>query len=233
MIGKKSAAAAYVGGVNALTVTGLLIGALGLVAPRADSADSFKCKETQTDKLVGSCNDGFDVFTTGTFGITAKVFSDTNLTANAFDPETTVNISVGDWSFSGILGDDPKYVAGAKRTTFLLTHEKCPDEGDCKTKTHGKVSLKFTAKGLLVNISAKTGYTATEDFESSGINANVHASDNTNFTDIISASISIGDLSTSTGVAVIGTAKTKTVTQCNGDVEDNLNNVKLIGAAAE
>lgn len=191
-------------------------------------------------KCVSDQGDVFcDSFTTGKFSVKAVLLSGADLSwlAALLDPSTDIAINVGNWSFFGVLGDDPKYVAGASKAKFKLTHQKCNSNDVCKDVTHGTISLSGSAtKGITVAISVKTGATFNDDeeFESSAI-ASQHADDtgdvpgtSTNITDVITASIDIGDgaITDSVDINIAGTVSTKGLT-AKDTSEFDLNSVKV------
>jgi hypothetical protein len=209
-----------------------------LCAREAPCLDAISFSESSADKAVCVRDPDFgDVFcdelTTGKFTLKATVFSTVDLTDPAIvallDPSTPVSLTIGDWEWDGTLGDDPKYVGGAKKAKLKIQHERCRETAQdeiCKDVTHATISLSVTKKGLSVVISAKTGDTDVEEFETSPL-ASEHAEDPGNFTDTVPASIDIGNGTLAESVTLIVTGTTKIHTVLKGGDEFDLGNVKL------
>ena len=80
------------------------------------------------------------------------------LDSSQLDPTTRFDITIGNFSYSGTLGEDPKYAAGKDKVTLPLTGEVCDADGNCKENVeHGHILLSMTKKGLKVSISTLTG----------------------------------------------------------------------------
>jgi hypothetical protein len=155
-----------------------------------------------------------------------------------FDPTTPFDITIGNFSYAGTLGGDPKYVAGRNHATLLLTGEVCDANGQCKENVkHGYVLLSMTKKGLKVSISTLTGADALGNSYETPIVANNFDGQTTGpVTDALSARIDLGDFSYSTDdagcvVAVAGKVKTKAVVARDGS-DVNLSQVYIEGTVA-
>jgi hypothetical protein len=210
------------GGTFRLSV--VLAAVWGLVYGKEAWAGSNSFSESQKDAVMCDSSGFCDQFTKGKFTLKATAFTHGELDEVTFDTNTVVAISIGNWSFNGTLAQ-ATFTDTSVQEIIPLAHDK-----NGTIVIHGKVTLKGVhGKGLNVNISATTGATADEDFETSVI-ADNHASDNGPFTDTITAEIVIGDSTNSTVFAISGTAKTKPVTK-SGD-EFDLNAVKLKGTPA-
>lgn len=220
----------------------LLMAALCLCSPKGWTADTVTFSESQKDtaKCVSDQGDvSCDSFTAGKFTVKAVLLKGADLSGLAalLDPSTDIAINVGNWSFSGVLGDDPKYVAGASKAKFNLTHQKCDNNDVCKDVSHGTISVAGSAtKGITVSISVKTGTTFgdTEEFETSAI-AGQHADDtgdvpgtSADIADVITVSLDIGDgtITDSVDINISGSVSTKGVTTKDAS-EFDLNSVKV------
>ena len=212
----------------------LTLALLTLMASPVCAGDSLKLKEAHKHALKCTNQDGdswCDMMAPGSISVKAKVFTDGSANPTNYNADTYVVLSVGDFYWEGYLGDDPKYVSGGSRATFSLTHEVWNDKtGESKVVTHGKISLGISSKGLTVSVSTKTGDVLVpyDDLGASSVIAPYHDDDpDGSFTDLITASISVGDQSTSADVAIAGTVKHKTAVK-NGEPWD-LVSIKLQG----
>ena len=155
-----------------------------------------------------------------------------------FDPTTPFDISIGNFSYSGTLGGDPKYTAGKNKATLLLTGEVCDAGGVCKENVkHGHILLSMTKKGLKVSISTLTGADALGNSYETPIDANNFDGQSSGpVTDALSASLDLGDFSYSTDAAgsmvtVVGKVKTKDVVTKDG-TDFTLSTVNIVGTVA-
>lgn len=81
--------------------------------------------------------------------VEARIPADPTVTA-AFDATTPFSASLGGFSFSGVLGDDPSYVAG--KTSATLTHDALDGSGRVLV-----AKVRWTGRQLIARISAVTG----------------------------------------------------------------------------
>jgi hypothetical protein len=160
------------------------------------------------------------------------------LDSSQLDPTTRFDITIGNFAYSGTLGEDPKYVAGKDKITFPLTGEVCDADGTCKENIeHGHILLSMTKKGLKVSISTLTGADALGNSYETPIDANNFDGQTTGpVTDALSASLDLGDFSYSTDaagsvVAVNGKVKTKDVIAKDGS-DFALSQVDIEGTVA-
>jgi hypothetical protein len=206
----------------------LLIAVLGLGSPKGWS-DSVTFSESEKDSLKCTTGTGCDTTTTGKFTMKGLFFTGVNLSAfqDLLATDTELDVTVGDWSGGGLLGDDPKYQNGGSKATIPLT-----DSNSCSGKdvTHGTIKFSGSSKGVAITVSTKTGSTACDDNESSAI-ADAEAGQTGAVTTNITVSIDIfnglTELTTNIDVTVTGTASVKSVNK-QGDAFD-LNSVKVSG----
>lgn len=100
---------------------------------------SSKSAEQTTRVVIGG----------GSFSLRAKLIAQPSDSAVEISNLTPVTISIGNWIFQGVLGDDPKFVLGKSRSvTFPLVVEgvRC-----------GVVSIAASRNALTYSVSAKTG----------------------------------------------------------------------------
>lgn len=145
------------------------------------------------------------------------------LDSSQLDPTTRFDITIGNFSYSGTLGEDPKYAAGKDKVTLPLTGEVCDADGNCKENVeHGHILLSMTKKGLKVSISTLTGADALGNAYETPIVANEFDGQPTgSVTATLPASLDLGEFSYSTDavgsvVAVTGKVKTKNVITKDG-----------------
>lgn len=206
----------------------LLITVLGLCGPKGWS-DSITFSESQKDTLKCTTGAGCDTFTTGKFTMKGLFFTSVDLTgfSDLLATNTELDVSVGNWSGSALLGDDPKYKnGGTKATIRLIDTNSCTD----KVVSHGTVKFSGTSKGVGITVSTKTGSSACDDSEASAI-ADENAGDTGAVTNIVAVSVDIfngaTELSTNIDVTVIGVASVKSTVK-NGETND-LNSVRVSG----
>jgi hypothetical protein len=191
------------------------------------AGNSFRFTETLTDQLL--CDDDQGVvscqtFRSGRFRLDVTV-SDEGIDSSQFDKTTPFVITIGDFTFAGTLGDDPHYAAGKTKASFRLTDQVCNGLGKCATLTHGAIDLRITKTGLKITVATRTG--ADVRGESPAL-ANNYIDDEPGLISDFqpsSASIQLGDHSTSTNLAISATVKQQTISIAGGGVA--LGNVKL------
>jgi len=122
---------------------------------------SASFKETYSEKLVTIRLDGEvsrEVLAGGSFSLRSKVgLSESDFTI-APTGETAVKITVGGWTYEGVLSDDPRYVAGKSRSVRLpLVQDGI---------RRGVVSIAVSRGVLTFSVSVKTGVnTKGQEFE--------------------------------------------------------------------
>ncbi len=200
-------------------VCGLLIWAGFAINPAAHAAaastNTLTFSETLSDKVLctGNRADGWDCTLLSRDGLTISTkISLSGVTITNFDQNTSFDLSVGNFSVSHSLGDDPKYVPG--KTSAIFVDTETNDSG--KTVVYQIVRLKWTAKQLTVTITGKTSDTATSNlFPILADSYDGSASGPINST--TTGSIDFGDASVTFGwVAVTGNVVTKDVTGKDG-----------------
>jgi len=192
-------------------------------------ADSpFKFSERLSTQLVCDTDDNNVVTScqpsqTGHFKLEVAVL-DSETDPSQFTPATPVNIVIGDFTFTGTLGDDPKYVAGDKSARIPLTDQTCDGPG-CATFTHGFILLKITKTGFKIVVSTRT--TADVHASPSALASNYIDDEAGTISDFVPSAISIqvGDHSATTNLAVSATVK-QLATSALG-IEYSLGRVKL------
>jgi hypothetical protein len=206
----------------------LVVAILALCSSKGWS-DSVTFSETEKDSVKCTKDLGCDSFTTGKFTMKGLFFTNVDLTqfTDLLATDTELDVTVGDWSGGGLLGDDPKYQNGGTKATIPLT-----DSNSCSGKdvTHGTIKFSSSLKGVAITVSTKTGSTTCDDYESSAI-ADAEAGQTGTVTTNVTVSIDIfnglTELTTNIDVNVAGTASVKSVVK-NGETND-LNSVKVSG----
>jgi len=193
--------------------------------------------ETWVDKVActGNSSDGFNCneYTAGKLTIKATITSNdfgSAIDPSQFDQNTTVDITLGDYSFSGTLGEDPSYVAGGKKAKFLVPFQTCDINGNkCKT-INETIQLTITTKSVTISISAPTGSDANGDtFENSVDASNFDGDDSAIYSDQIDFEADLDTLSVSSSITpVVAKVTTKDFTDKSGG-DDTLSNVKDAG----
>ena len=191
------------------------------------AGNSFRFSETLTDQLLCDDDQGVvscETFRSGRFRLNVTVF-DEEIDPSQFDAATPCTIAIGDFTFAGALGDDPHYTAGKNKATFRLTDQVCDGIGNCTTFTHGTIILRITKTGLKITISSRTG--ADVRAEPSPLASDYIDDEPGLISDFrpSSASIQLGDHSTSTNLVISATVKQQTISIAGGGVA--LGNVKL------
>ncbi len=125
---------------------------LGFVATKVWATDSLQFTEIVKDRVACVTNQGVETCSPlgfGRFTIDAKVsLAGVNITQ--FNTNTPVYVGVGDFTFVGLLKDDPNYVVGKKRATIVQSHL---ETGRSKPVTDLQVGLTWNWKGLRVHIT--------------------------------------------------------------------------------
>jgi hypothetical protein len=141
---------------------------------RADAGNTGKFGEKRAQKLYAFSEDGdkwYEIGSAGSFTFSKTFFIFDPVDPMALGPNSTVEITLGDWYFYAPLNDaDKGYVTGQTSVKFTLIHQYWvwnpkTDQGTLKSVKAGTVSLKFTSKGTVVSISCKTGYDPKKDLE--------------------------------------------------------------------
>lgn len=176
--------------------------------------EGFSCGEYSTGKFRVKA-----VFHTNEFGA---------IDPSQFDGNTALELSVGNVFIQRVLADDPQYVAGATKVTFLLTHPECDTNGEnCVEISHGQLTLSISTKnGLSILISTKSGFDAIgHAFEASVVAYYFDGQPTGPVTAETAISGHLGEFSFDTNtsgleVAVTGTVKTKGVVAKDGGTFD-------------
>jgi hypothetical protein len=193
---------------------------LGFVATKVWAADSIQFTETVKDQVACVTNQGVEVCGPrgfGRFTIDAKV-SLAGVYINQFNAETLLYINVGDFTFSGLLGADPNYMAGKRKATIVQSHM---ETGLSKPVTDLQVGLTWNWKEVRIHITGNPSarYRASvfrnQVVEEGIVNGSIQPA------------ISFGDVMGLFDVTVVGNAKKQSITTTNGVV--NLFDVKIKG----
>jgi hypothetical protein len=204
---------------------------LTVVTSTGVGADStFKFFERLSTQLICNIDDNnvatsCQPFQTGHFKLTVAV-PDSETDPSQFTAATPINIAIGGFTFTGTLGDDPKYTAGKSVARIPLTDQTC-DGPDCATFTHGFILLKLTRTGVKMTVSTRT--TADVHASPSAFASNYIDDEAGVISDVVPSAISIqvGDHSASTNLAVSATVKQLTTSALG--TEYSLGNVRLSG----
>jgi hypothetical protein len=173
--------------------------------------------ETLKEKLVCTKGSTCTVVRTGTFKVSGEAFEGEDLDPGEFDESSIVVFEIGDLSYNGTLGDDPKYVAGAKSATFVVSHV---DSVTGKTVIDVKITLKPGSSGVKISASGKIS-----DSQSPILADNYAGTTNSSISTNISAFVQMGAHTDSLSGTIGGTASIKTMIK-NGET-NNLSSVKL------
>jgi len=119
--------------------------------------------------------------------------------------ETPVNVSVGDFSFEGVLGDDPAYRARDKNATFSVTVDADNNAGFRKV---GTVKFTWTDTRLTIRIAV-----------TSAAEHAIYATNYTEGTEVTEASAGFAGVTGVRPIYVTGTTGTRTVTKSTGDFD--------------
>jgi hypothetical protein len=186
----------------------LLVGCVALwaVITTGSGADStFKFSERLSDQLLCNTDDNDVVtscqpFQSGHFRLVVAE-ADPETDPSQFNPTTPVNIVIGNFTFTGTLGDDPKYTAGKNVARIRLTDQVC-DGLDCTTFTHGRIVLRTTRTGFKITVSTRT--TTDTHAEPSALATNYINDQPGMISDFVPSAVSIqvGDNSASTNLTV-------------------------------
>jgi hypothetical protein len=226
-------------------------GLVALACPRGWAAKAptvLTFSETYADKVActGSNSQGdldCEPYSEGKFTIKATITSNdfgVAIDPSQFNGDTTVDISLGEYSLSGTLGEDPTYVAGSTKAKFELAGEVCSANDNnnglpCPSKVYETITLSMTTKEVTISISAETGADANGNQFESFIDADTFDGEfdgdgPMSVTDAISFEMDLDVLSVSSSITpVTGTVTTKDVTAKDGSV-NTLSNVKIGGA---
>jgi hypothetical protein len=139
----------------------MVIGAMRLTADDAKFSEKYADKlKTERFREDGETFVEYWVYPTGSFSFSGTFFVENTPLPADFDEDTPIAISVGNYFAEGTLGGemgDPKYVAGKSSATLTDKREGWDANDKMKMVTVGKVSIKFTKKGIKVTVAMKTG----------------------------------------------------------------------------
>jgi hypothetical protein len=143
--------------------------------------------------------------------------------------DSILKITIGNWSYEGVLGDDPKFVSGKSRSAKirLLAGEKT---------VAGLVSIAVSLRAVTLSVSAKTGMNIKgEDFQASPAAESLAAEETRKITladDIkISLSCELAEGSASAELPLTGTTRFSVKKFGKGENAEfyNLRSVKVSG----
>ena len=166
------------------------------------------------DMLGYNYNKHSFIYPTGSFTINAILFSDAGLSATNLTKTTSVEITIGSWSYhsaSNTVSNDLGYKSKATKAKLPLTYQ----DSTGHTKSAGTATLGFGKNSVTLTITSKAGQDAQQDPIQNFIAANILTGGaaigktiTTN--DTISATITIGDYSeTFTNIVLTGTDAAK------------------------
>jgi hypothetical protein len=189
--------------------------------------------ETYSERLVAIRMDGEvsrEVLAGGSFSLRAKVGLSESDFMIAPSGATPVKITVGGWTYEGVLSDDPRYVAEKSRSVRL------PLVKDGIRR--GVVSLAVSRGVLTFSVSAKTGVnTKGQEFEASPFAA-AQASEESRRIALgeglaVPCSIAFAGINASANIPVAGTERYSVRKVGRGDEaeEYGLSAVRLRGSA--
>lgn len=143
-----------------LTLNDCLLSAMLLVGGTSSAAMAAKINftETQADAVKCRSVDGVptcEVETSGKYAATAILPASTLLQHGInyylIDLNTYIAFTIGDFSFSGTIGDAIKYTQ--RSATWKLTHEVCNASGSCKLAPDTTISSKIGLSGISIKAS--------------------------------------------------------------------------------
>jgi len=185
--------------------------------------------ESFADRLVSYSEEGEtfrETISGGTFTARGKVPltpQDANIVLGASTPVTA---TIGDWTFEGTLGGDPKFVAGKSKSASF------------KLPGGGTLRLAWGAAALTWSVTAKTGSNlAGDSFETSPVAEGLYAEESALITAADEVTVDVNlTLDTATASASIpqtGAVKYIVKTVGSGDLaeEHGLCSVKVKGSA--
>ncbi len=173
-------------------------------------ADSLKMTETQTEKLtcVSYSEDGEDysecsTVTNGKFAITAKIsaatFEENEILFADISEDTSFDIEIGNFIFTGTLAGADKRVLKKKslKGTWHSIDEVCkynPDIEDdvCKDVKHTTVNISASPSGAIIKVTGNSNQIDGEGYGNQ-IFTELCSGSEGNSTETATASISIGE----------------------------------------
>ena len=200
-------------------------------------ATTLTFHESWADKLIclGSNHDFCVTYPSGRFTITAVISSnsfDAAIDPSQFTESTTFDITLGNYSFSTVLGADPEYVAGvSKKARFLVAGNRCgANPFDCPTKVYETITVSMTSEKVALSVSAATGTDSRGNgFENSIDAENFYGDETGMITNTISFEVGLGSLTVSSDILpVAGRVATRTVTD-KSETQHTLSNVRIEG----
>jgi len=81
------------------------------------------------------------------------LFSVYPLHADWFGERTSVDIIIGDWSYCGLLGNDPNYRSGKTNVTLSIPYKNSAG----KICSAGTIAINFGSGATMITIKSKTG----------------------------------------------------------------------------
>jgi len=186
-------------------------------------ADTLSMTESLNDKLkcTGS-GDECTVETVGKFNVTTKIssatFEDNGVFWEDLTEDTPIEISVGDYSFSGTLADadNPTLTSTKIAAKWLETYDECLDDSCERSKTviPEQVNVSGGLKGIVLKIAGKS---KVGDFDEYGSRAFADYCDQAGDGEMLNEDVTLSV----DGVEFVGQleitckVKTKTVTKNN------------------
>jgi hypothetical protein len=190
--------------------------------------------ETYSERLVAIRMDGEvfrEVLPGGSFTLRSRVSLTESDFSSAPSRETAVKITVGGWSFEGVLSDDPRYVPGKSRSARLPI---VVDGIRC-----GDVSIAVSRGVMTFSVKAKTGVSAKgQEFKDSPFASAQTSGESRKITLgeglAVSCSISFFDINAAATIPVAGTERYSVRRVGRGDdaEEYELSAVRLRGSAS-
>ncbi|WP_374088675.1 hypothetical protein [Methylomicrobium lacus] len=183
-------------------------------------ADTVSMTESLNDKL--KCTQGGEctVETVGKFNVTAKIdgttFEENGILLNGLNEDTPIEISVGDYSFTGTLADaDSATLTGTKiAAKWLETYDECLNDSCERSKTviPAQVSVSGGLNGMVLKIAGKS---KVGDFDEYGSRAFADYCDEAGDGAVLNedATLSVDGTELSGQLEITCKVKTKTVTK--------------------
>jgi hypothetical protein len=193
----------------------LAIGSLLYSPTFAQSTGSASFSESYADKLISYKDEGetyYEQVSSGRFTTRGKATLEEPLDPSYLDEETPFSIQIGDWSYEGFLGDDPKFTSRKKSASIKLD-------------TGAILKIAFTTKSITWSVSGKTGYDFNGEYETSPLASSYAGSDESysikkSDGETISCSASLGDGFVSGELPLSGRVKSTIKRIGSGDFEE-------------
>lgn len=209
--------------MNHLPLKQLLLAMICCASIPAAYADSVVATESLTDSLKSSTADGvtsYYIETTGKYSVTAKISGDTFNEAGIFladiTEDTTVEISLGDFSFSSTLSAADTHTLTATKIAAKWSDAESvcggADGTVCKDVKHTSISVASGSNGVTLKVNGTSKATDGEILYGSRVFGDICDTVGTGTT-TADATLTVDGTPLTTSVKVTCSVKTKTQTK--------------------